>query len=172
MPKDGSRPRRGNQQPTDRRSSRPGGKPGRRGAPPSRSQGGTSGRSQGQGRSSGPRRDDDRRPQRGGPRRNDRNEGTSRGERRPDRDLAGPQQWGRIARRGAGNMEYEDPETIAPAATPNGRPKRRRSRSAPTASVTSPQRRTCNARPAGRSPAAAVVLQPAIDAGSPVVRIR
>jgi hypothetical protein len=24
-----------------------------------------------------------------------------------------PQQWGRIARRGAGNMEYEDPETIA-----------------------------------------------------------
>ena len=110
---DGSRPRRGNQKPNDRRASRPGNTPGRGGAPKGRSQGGKPGRSQGQGRSTGPRRDDDRRPQRGGTRRNDRDERGSRGERRPDRDLAGPQQWGRIARRGAGNMEYEDPETIA-----------------------------------------------------------
>ena len=110
---DGSRPRRGNQKPNDRRSSRPGNKPGRGGAPKGRSQGGKPGRSQSQGRSSGSRRDDDRRPQRSGPRRNDRDERRGRDERRPDRDLAGPQQWGRIARRGAGNMEYEDPETIA-----------------------------------------------------------
>ena len=110
---DGSRPRRGNQKPNDRRASRPGNTPGRGGAPKGRSQGGKPGRSQDQGRSTGPRRDDDRRPQRGGTRRNDRDERGSRGERRPDRDLAGPQQWGRIARRGAGNMEYEDPETIA-----------------------------------------------------------
>ncbi len=34
-------------------------------------------------------------------------------ERRPDRDLAGPASWGRIARRGAGNMDYDDPEMVA-----------------------------------------------------------
>lgn len=75
-------------------------------------------------RRDGPRRDD----RRGGPKRDDprgrsgrddrrggqRDDGRrgSREEGREDRDLAGPKQWGRIARRGAGNMEYEDPVEV------------------------------------------------------------
>lgn len=53
--------------------------------------------------------------------RSDRGEGG--GERRPDRDLAGPAQWGRIARRGAGNMDYDDPETIAKREERKSRPR-------------------------------------------------
>ncbi len=34
-------------------------------------------------------------------------------DRLPDRDLAGPASWGRIARRGAGNMDYDDPDKVA-----------------------------------------------------------
>jgi len=33
-------------------------------------------------------------------------------DRREDTDLAGPLQWGRIARRGAGNMDYDDPDLV------------------------------------------------------------
>ncbi|MDG1409774.1 MAG: CDC27 family protein [Acidimicrobiales bacterium] len=46
------------------------------------------------------------------------------GERLPDRDLAGPAKWGRIARRGAGNMNYEEPTNDN---RPNKRPPERRS---------------------------------------------
>ena len=97
------------------------------------------------------RRDDDRRRSgspKGGPRgasgpgrgRRDAADDRSRpeardrgGERRPDRDLAGPAQWGRIARRGAGNMDYDDPETIA-------RREERKARPRPTSDETPPER--------------------------------
>lgn len=99
------------------RGGRPGGRsdgrPGRPGKPagkrPAKKGGrgpaGKGGRPPAKGRG-GPRRDD----RRDGPRRDDRGAGPGSDEKREDRDLAGPKQWGRIARRGAGNMEYEDPE--------------------------------------------------------------
>lgn len=94
------------------------GRPGRPGKPTGKRPASRSG-----GRSGGPAgkggRPPGKGPARGGPRRDDggrrddrRGRDDRRDEPREDRDLAGPKQWGRIARRGAGNMEYEDPEEV------------------------------------------------------------
>lgn len=107
------------------RSGRPGGRsdgrPGRPGKPAgkraAKKGGGRPPRGGGKGgRPTGDRRDDRRTDGRGDGR-NERRDGRAgdagRGDGpREDRDLAGPKQWGRIARRGAGNMEYEDPEEV------------------------------------------------------------
>ena len=85
------------------RPGRPGTPTGKRGRPPQKGRGAPKGPG---GSTRGPRRDD----RRDGPRRDDRRGGGP--DRREDRDLAGPKQWGRIARRGAGNMDYEDPEEV------------------------------------------------------------
>jgi len=87
------------------RPAKPGGKrPATKGG--GRGRGESSGRAAGKS-GSGARRDD----RREGARRDDRREGARRNEG-GDRDLAGPKQWGRIARRGAGNMDYEDPAEV------------------------------------------------------------
>ena len=82
MPNDGPRPVRGNSNRGQRASSKEGG-----------------------GKSGPPRGKDG--PRRGG-------QGPDRGSPQPreDSDLAGPLEWGRIARRGAGNMDYDDPELV------------------------------------------------------------
>lgn len=111
MPND--RPRNSRGSSGSGRGSGPRGRPGRPAKPGGkrsaaqevpRKSGGQSGRTASRG-GQGPRRDD----RRDGPRRDDRRDGSHRDEERVDRDLAGPKQWGRIARRGAGNMDYEDP---------------------------------------------------------------
>ncbi len=95
----------GGKRPAKKSGGRAGGPDQRSSRPPGKGRGGPGGNGPG-----GLRRDD-----RGNGRRDeradDRRDGP-RGERREDRDLAGPKQWGRIARRGAGNMDYEDPEEI------------------------------------------------------------
>jgi len=115
---------------SSRRSDAPRSGDGRRSGPPRAGGAKKAGRGGanrgGAGRRDGsPRRDENRRSNQGPPRREDRRRsddergprrerGSGREQdRRTDRDLAGPAQWGRIARRGAGNMDYDDPETIA-----------------------------------------------------------
>ena len=142
MSNDGSSPRRSAKKSNNRSGSgssgrRPGGRRpsgGRRGdGPRGNAKAGGKGEGGGNGRGpkagspakrvakrggTGPRqRDNDRRGPRGA---GDERRG---GDRRPDRDLAGPAQWGRIARRGAGNMDYDDPETIAKREERRSRPR-------------------------------------------------
>jgi len=86
---------------------------------PADKRGGKSGPPRGGSAKSGPRRSDSDRDSRG----RDERGGKKPGERLPDRDLAGPAKWGRIARRGAGNMNYEPPTNDN---RPNKRPPERR----------------------------------------------
>jgi len=87
MSNDGPRPSRGNND------------HGRRG--PSKGRAGNGGSPRGK---SGPPRGNT------GPRRDGRDADRGEKGRREDSDLAGPLEWGRIARRGAGNMDYDDPD--------------------------------------------------------------
>ncbi len=124
MPQKGSRPDRSN----DKRGSRPAkGRPGPKSRSDSRD--GGQGRGKGQGRSGsrdggkGQGRSDPRDGGKGQGRSDPRDGGRGQGRRtdgtgpsgrvREDRDLAGPARWGRIARRGAGNIDYDDPDLVA-----------------------------------------------------------
>ncbi len=81
--------------------------------------------------------------------------GKKPGDRLPDRDLAGPANWGRIARRGAGNMNYEEPTNDD---RPSKRPKDQRPKreSAERTGPVRPDRKLPTAEDLERTAAAAV----------------
>ena len=130
MPNDRPRNSRSASGPGSSRRDGPRGRPPKPGSKRPATKGSGRGRGESSGRAagksgSGARRDDRRDgarrdDRRDGARRDGRREGARRDDRRDgarrdeggDRDLAGPKQWGRIARRGAGNMDYEDPAEV------------------------------------------------------------